>query len=64
MSPNDLYRSLLMTSGGMTKILKNLEAENSIKRMDHHSDKRSKMVRLTQEGKAMVEKGDGYRHGW
>lgn len=56
MSPSDLYRALLMTSGGMTKILKQLEADGLITRIDHATDKRSKMVRLTELGKTTVEK--------
>ncbi|KZL18974.1 Multiple antibiotic resistance protein MarR [Pseudovibrio axinellae] len=55
MSPSDLYRSLLKTSGGMTKILKQLEEDNLIVRIDHETDKRSKMVRLTQKGKDVAE---------
>ncbi|AEV36304.1 Bacterial regulatory protein, MarR [Pseudovibrio sp. FO-BEG1] len=56
MSPSDLYRALLMTSGGMTKILKQLEADGLVTRIDHDTDKRSKIVRLTEAGKATVEK--------
>ncbi|GHB20385.1 MarR family transcriptional regulator [Pseudovibrio japonicus] len=56
MSPSDLYQSLLMTSGGMTKILKQLEADGLVERIDHETDKRSKMVRLTPLGKSTVEK--------
>ncbi|SFK08343.1 DNA-binding transcriptional regulator, MarR family [Pseudovibrio ascidiaceicola] len=56
MSPSDLYRALLMTSGGMTKILKQLEADGLVTRIDHDTDKRSKIVRLTKAGKATVEK--------
>ncbi|WP_420412489.1 MarR family winged helix-turn-helix transcriptional regulator [Roseibium sp.] len=56
MSPSDLYRALLMTSGGMTKILKQLETDGLVTRIDHDTDKRSKIVRLTEAGTSIVER--------
>lgn len=50
LSPSDLSKSILITSGGMTKVLKQLEADGLVERTSHATDKRSKMVRLTDLG--------------
>ena len=55
LSPSELQRSLLITSGGLTKLLYQLEADGLISRSMHASDKRSKLVHLTAEGKKKVE---------
>lgn len=54
-SPTDLYRSVLCSSGGMTKVLKNLESDGFVARVDHPEDKRSKLVRLTKAGISKAE---------
>jgi DNA-binding MarR family transcriptional regulator len=51
LSPTSLYEKLLFSSGGMTKILKKLEEQLLIKRIDNKEDKRSKLVQLTKKGK-------------
>jgi len=51
-----LYEKLFFSSGGMTKVLKKLDAKGFIKRLDNKEDKRSKLVRLTKRGKEIVEK--------
>jgi len=56
LSPSELYRSLMLTSGCMTKILKQREADGLIDRVDHKTDKRSKMVQLTEKGKDLAER--------
>ncbi|EQB39896.1 hypothetical protein M947_04765 [Sulfurimonas hongkongensis] len=56
LSPTKLYERLFFSSGGMTKVLKKLEAKGFIKRLDNKEDKRSKLVRLTKSGKEIVEK--------
>jgi len=65
LSPTELYKSILITSGGMTKVLKHLESKGWIERIDHEQDKRSKLVKLTKNGEilaqqsmAAVEQGD------
>lgn len=55
LSPTKLYERLFFSSGGMTKVLKKLEAKNFIKRLDNKEDKRSKLVQLTKSGKKLVE---------
>jgi len=55
LTPTELYRSILITSGGMTKILKTLEQQGLIERTAHEVDKRSKLVLLTAKGEKMAE---------
>ncbi len=55
LTPTDLYRSLLITSGGMTKVLKQLEQENLIERLENPHDQRSKFVKLTEAGSLRAE---------
>lgn len=56
LSPGELQRSLLITSGGLTKLLHQLEAAELISRSIQEQDKRSKLVHLTPWGRAIVEK--------
>ena len=55
LAPNVLYTSLKRSSGGMTKMLKRLEALGFVRRGPDASDKRSKLVRLTTAGKQVEE---------
>lgn len=55
LTPNDLFRAILITSGGMTKVLHNLESRGWIDRIDHERDRRSRLVRLTEAGERQVE---------
>lgn len=55
MSPTELSQSLLFSSGGMSKLLKNLETKKLIKRVASTQDKRSILVQLSSEGKAVLE---------
>jgi len=54
LSPTQLYDRLLFSSGGMTKVLKKLENKNYIKRIENKLDKRSKLVQITNEAKAIM----------
>lgn len=56
LTPTELYSSLLVTSGGMTKVLKNLEERGFIERHLSGGDGRSKPVRLTDTGAEIIEK--------
>lgn len=56
LSPTDLYRSMFFSSGGVTKILIRLVDAELIERLENPRDKRSKLVKLTDKGKALVEK--------
>lgn len=54
--PTDLYQAILISSGGLTKVLLGLEKRGLIMRGRGEIDKRSKPVRLTASGKVTVER--------
>ncbi|MEQ9695370.1 MarR family transcriptional regulator [Shimia sp. SDUM112013] len=55
LTPTELYRSILITSGGMTKVLKGLELDGLVTRPDNPADQRSRFVQLTPKGRALAE---------
>ena len=55
LTPTELYRSVLLSSGGTTKVLIELERRELIERVANLKDGRSKIVRLTGEGERMAE---------
>jgi DNA-binding MarR family transcriptional regulator len=55
LTPTALGQSLMVTSGGMTKRLKSLEAAGLVSRTPHRVDRRSSLVQLTPRGKKLVE---------
>lgn len=56
LTPTELQRSMLITSGGLTKLLHQLEVRGLISRSVQPQDKRSKLVHLTATGKKTAEK--------
>lgn len=54
-TPTELYRKLLVSSGGMTKILVRLEDKGLIERPANPEDARSRLVGLTDAGKMLIE---------
>ncbi|CAL76213.1 putative transcriptional regulator, MarR family [Bradyrhizobium sp. ORS 278] len=54
--PTDLYSAILISSGGLTKVLHALEARGLIARGQDKDDRRSKPVRLTAKGRATAER--------
>jgi DNA-binding MarR family transcriptional regulator len=54
--PTELYGAVLISSGGLTKVLHALENKNLIRRRKGHTDGRSKPVRLTTKGRALAER--------
>ena len=56
MTPTELYRAILITSGGMTKVLRQLEKDGLIARLDNATDARSRHVQLTEAGAAHIER--------
>lgn len=54
-SPTELYQTMLFSSGGLTKVLNRLLKMELIERLDNPDDKRSKLVKLSAKGKALVE---------
>ena len=55
LTPTELSRALMVTSGGMTKRLTALEGRGVIHREPDPTDGRSTAVSLTREGKRLVE---------
>lgn len=53
--PTDLYQAILISSGGLTKVLHSLEERELVVRSANKSDRRSKPVRLTKAGQTTVE---------
>jgi DNA-binding MarR family transcriptional regulator len=54
--PTELYGAVLISSGGLTKVLHALEERNLITRGEGRTDRRSKPVRLTAKGRALAER--------
>lgn len=54
--PTELYSAVLMSSGGLTKVLHGLEKRGLVARAEGKSDRRSKPVRLTAKGRALAER--------
>lgn len=55
LSPTQLYKSLLITSGAMTNRLSHLEQQGLIRRIADPDDKRSTLVSLTPHGQERIE---------
>lgn len=55
MTPNQLRQAVLITSGGMTKVLNTLAADGLITLTRHETDRRSKLIALTAAGKTRIE---------
>lgn len=56
MRPTELFRSLLVTSGAITKRLDRLEQMGLLERLQGSADGRSNPVRLTRKGLKIAEK--------
>jgi DNA-binding MarR family transcriptional regulator len=56
LSPTDLYSAVLISSGGLTKVLHGLERRGLISRVADDKDRRSRRVRLTPAGRALAER--------
>jgi DNA-binding MarR family transcriptional regulator len=59
LTPTQLQDSLLITSGGLTKVMLQLEARNLVIRSRRQTDQRVKPIKLTPAGKRLVEKTMG-----
>jgi DNA-binding MarR family transcriptional regulator len=55
LSPTELYRALMRSSGWMTNRLHELERAGLIKRVSDPDDRRGALVRLTRRGVALVD---------
>lgn len=56
LTPTQLYDLTIFSSGGMTKILKRLEARGFIRREADRSDKRCMLVVVTQSGEEITKR--------
>jgi DNA-binding MarR family transcriptional regulator len=56
MIPTELYPAILISSGGLTKVLSSLQQRGLITRAEGTADKRSKPVRLTAKGRNLAER--------
>jgi DNA-binding MarR family transcriptional regulator len=56
LTPTELYSAVLISSGGLTKVLHGLERRDLISRVDDDKDRRSRRVRLTPAGRALAER--------
>ena len=59
LSPTRLYRSLMLSSGGLTNRLKRLAAKAMIERRPDPNDGRGDLVRLTAAGQEVVDAAFG-----
>ncbi|MGY5449576.1 MarR family winged helix-turn-helix transcriptional regulator [Agarivorans sp. MS3-6] len=55
LSPTELYSAMLFSSGGLTKVLTRITNAGLVERINNPDDKRSKLVRLTEQGKVLIE---------
>ncbi len=56
LKPTDLHGAMLITSGGLTKVLRQLEARGLVARSTADADRRIKPVRLTARGARLIER--------
>lgn len=56
LTPKELQDHVVLTSGGLTKIMMQLEARGWVKRSLDETDQRVKPVQLTAAGKRIIEK--------
>lgn len=55
MTPKDIQDHVVITSGGLTKVMMQLESRALVERLQLQDDLRVKPVRLTAGGKALIE---------
>jgi DNA-binding MarR family transcriptional regulator len=59
LTPGQLSRATLVTTGGMTKRLDRLEAKGLVRREPDPDDRRGTLIELTHTGRALVEEVAG-----
>ncbi len=55
LSPTQLYREMMLTSGAMTNRIDRLEEAGLVARRPDANDRRATLVRLTPKGKALID---------
>lgn len=56
LTPSQLQASVMITSGGLTKVMRQLEARKLVSRSQQAADQRIKPIKLMPSGKRLVEK--------
>ena len=56
LTPGELSRSTMVTTGGMTKRLDRLEALGLIRRGPDPTDRRGRLIGLTEDGRALIDR--------
>lgn len=54
--PTELYSAILISSGGLTKVLRGLEGRGLVSRRQSRGDRRQRPMRLTGKGRALAER--------
>ncbi len=57
LTPSELQRSMVITSGGLSKVIAQLEARGLVARSTTEADRRVKPVSLTTKGARLIEQG-------
>ncbi|MBV8637973.1 MAG: MarR family transcriptional regulator [Candidatus Eremiobacteraeota bacterium] len=55
LTPTELYREMMLTSGAMTNRIDKLESAGLVTRRPDPDDRRGTLVRLTAKGKALID---------
>ena len=55
LTPSELQRSMVITSGGLSKVIQQLEARDLVARSTAENDRRVKPVRLTAKATQLIE---------
>ena len=55
LTPTELARQRMMTSGGMTPVIDRLERDGLVKRLPNPADRRGSLVELTRAGKRKID---------
>jgi DNA-binding MarR family transcriptional regulator len=59
LTPTQLYREMMLSSGAMTNRIDRLEDEGLVQRRPDPSDRRGTLVALTKKGKALIDRALG-----
>jgi DNA-binding MarR family transcriptional regulator len=59
MTPKEIQGEVVITSGGLSKVMLQLESRGLVIRLQQEEDRRVKPIRLTPQGKRLIEKAMG-----
>jgi DNA-binding MarR family transcriptional regulator len=55
LTPTELYRAMMVTSGGATRRIDQLESRGLVRRTPHPRDRRASLIGLTPEGRRLID---------